>query len=395
MEKEKFSSSEFQFDQQALSCIVGGLSAIDIPRLRLTSEESARQFLVSYGFDLSNENHAEQLWATYRRAVSLIEEHLAEPGEVLPRPIAQLSEASDIIKLLLFASHHDELVSGLSEVASREPELRQSLQVWSCAILRVMHVDVHLRNDLFGAFRDEIQTQILKPLQDAIVEDDIEGCSILGPNLPNGHVRLHKFEIKPFKTTSSAIIKLLARPDRVALQLLDKLGVRFVTRSVFDSFRVIRFLAEQHLVSFPHIIPDQSNNTLYPMNLFTDVMQMVADDQAKSGELVSAELVRDRLEQRMVEDRERARFLDKPNEFSDPDYRFIKFINRKLITVSLPNSGGGMPSDFRFFYPFEIQIVDQETDRRNSSGALAHSEYKKRQRMRARRRVFGLDRENS
>jgi uncharacterized protein (TIGR04552 family) len=103
-----------------------------------------------------------------------------------------------------------------------------------------MHVYVHLRNDLFGAFRDEIQSQILNPIQEAIWLDDQTGQTILGPNSVMGGVHLHKYEIKPFKTTASSVVKLLARPERVALTLLDKLGVRFVTRTVYDSFLVIK-----------------------------------------------------------------------------------------------------------------------------------------------------------
>lgn len=365
--------SLFRFDDQVLNCIVGGVSAIDIPSLHLKNDEEARQFVGAYGFDLANPVHLEQIWGTYRRAISLVEENLLDAGEVIPHEVAGLEKPADVIRLLLLAS---------SNLKSD-----RDVQRWSCALLRVMHVDVHLRYDLFGAFRDEIQAQILKPIQDAIVDDDMAGYSLLGPNSSHGGIRLHKFEIKPFKTTASSVVKLLARSDRVALQLLDKLGVRFVTKSLFDSFRVIRFLSENHLVSFPHIIPDQSNNTLYPINLFQEVMQEL-EIKEQTGVTLTQDEIREQLTLRLETDQKRAQYREKLNEFSGPEYRFVKFINRRLITVTLGIGDHQRP--FRFFYPFEVQIVDQETYMRNLTGPMAHSEYKKRQRQRARERVFGV-----
>ncbi len=365
------STGRFQFNRQVLESVVGGVSTIDTKFLSITSEDEGRLFLQAYGYDVDIPDQSEHLWATHRRAVSLIREHLLEPGEEIPQELADQQKLEKITNLLMAAS---------------KPHEDPVLQKWACAILRVMHVDVHLRNDLFGAFRDEIQSQILKPFQDAIVEDDISGSFVLGPNLPGGGVKLHKFEIKPFKTTASAVIKLLARPERVALTLLDKLGVRFVTRSVFDSFLTVKFLVEQHLMSYPHIIPDQSNNTLYPINLFLEVMGELELEQ-QAGIEPSGERIRDLLGQRLMESGSRAKYLEKENQFSGPEHRFLKFINRKLITV--PIGDGESRRAFRFFYPFEIQIMDQETYARNLAGPMAHDEYKNRQKARARDRVLG------
>lgn len=365
-------NSSYQFNKQVLDCVVGGVSALDIPRLNLTTDEEARQFLAAYGYSYDDPEHREQLWATHRRAVALIKEQLLEEGETVPERLFDPAQLSELTNLLLIAS-------------SRRPEDRE-IQKWACAILRVMHVYVHLRNDLFSAFRDEIQVQILKPIQDAILTDDSSGLTVLGLAQPDGGINLHKFEIKPFKTTASSVIKLLARPERVALTLLDKLGVRFVTRNVFDSFRVIRFLVDNHLLSYPHIIPDQSNNTLYPVNLFLEVMDELKTKD-RDGTEVSSEMIQDLLRERLEGDKGRAEYLDKGNEFSDPDYRFIKFINRKLITVAVgPNE---QQRAFRFFYPYEIQIMDYDTYVKNLSGPMAHDEYKNRQRRKARDRVLG------
>lgn len=366
-------NSSFQFNKQLLDCVVGGVSTLDIPRLNLTTEEEARQFITAYGYNYDDPQHREQLWATHRRAVALIKENLLEEGESIPEQLYDPTQLTELTSLLLYASS--------------QKKSQRELQRWACAILRVMHVYVHLRNDLFSAFRDEIQMQILKPIQDAIFADDLAGFTVLGLSQPDGGVKLHKFEIKPFKTTASSVIKLLARPERVALTLLDKLGVRFVTRSVFDSFRVIRFLVDNHLLSYPHIIPDQSNNTLYPVNLFLEVMEELKGREKKGAE-IDSEMIQELLRQRLETAKARAEYLDKGNEFSGPDYRFIKFISRKLITVSV--GADENQRAFRFFYPYEIQIMDYDTYVKNLSGPMAHDEYKNRQRRKARDRVLGV-----
>ena len=349
-----------------MGCMVGGVSALDILRLNVETPDQANAFIEAYGFSLQSELDREELWSTHRRAVALIKDQLLEEGESIPEELYDPAQLTDVGQLLIYAS-------------SRRPEDRE-LQRWSCAILRVMHVFVHLRNDLFSAFSDEIQSQILKPLQDSIASDPVAGSIALGS--PADGIRLHKFDIKPFKTTASSVIKLLARPERVALTLLDKLGVRFVTRSVFDSFRVIRFLVERNIVSYPHIIPDQSNNTLYPLNLFLEEMERLKSEPAPR-ELDEIEAL---LSARLRDAAGKAEFLQKANEFSASDYRFIKFINRKLITVSVGQGERQRP--FRFFYPFEIQVMDYDTYVRNLSGPMAHDAYKDRQRMRARDRVL-------
>jgi len=45
--------------------------------------------------------------------------------------------------------------------------------------------------------------------------------------------------------------------------------------------------------------------------------------------------------------------------------------------------------EVRFFYPFEIQVVDEKSAEDNSKGRSAHSEYKKAQLQTALKRVMG------
>ncbi len=368
---QPMSASPFSFSRPTLDCVVGGRSALDLSRLEIFSREQAREFVQTYGYNLDDPNEVEDLWATHRRALAMIREQLLDEGEEIPAELYDPTKLDDITDLLIHAS-------------SRDPGTAH-LQKWACALLKVMHVYVHLRNDLFSAFRDQIQQQILKPLEATIVSED--GKTYV---TASERIEVERFEVKPFKTTASSVIKLLARPERVALTLLDKLGVRFVTKNIFDSFRVVRFLMDSHIVSFPHIIPDQSSNTLFPLNLFMEAMEEFEHSQAGVG-AISDVVIEEWLKRSLEEHASRAEFKEKMNQFSGPEHRFIKFINRKLITV--PVGTGSNERPFRFFYPFEIQIMDEETWQKNLTGPTAHDQYKSRQRRRARERVLGISHE--
>jgi uncharacterized protein (TIGR04562 family) len=367
----------FNFDGQILSSVVGGSSAVDLPKLNIHSFGEAQAFIYGYGFDLNNQTDLERLWYFYRRALVLITEKLGYSLEQIPSNLKDRKSLEDIRQLLIWAS------SSLP----RDKEL----QKWSCAILRCMHVFVHAENDLFGAFSEEIQKQILGPFQDRIFHDGSSGATILkrlSKNLgENETLPLAGFDVKPFKTSTSTVIKLLAKPDALAMSVFDKLGVRFITNSMFDSFRVVRFLVEENLISYPHIIPDQSSNNIYPVDLFfqacSDLVQMSQQDPLNPSSQWSEEQVNEYFRKYLAERESDAGFIRKENAFSGADYRFIKFIARKLVRVSLPGEAVG----FSFFYPFEVQIMDQESHSRILSGPSHHQAYKDRQKIAARKRL--------
>lgn len=357
------------FDPIILGALVGGLHILDIPRLNVQNLEEARDFVRSYGYDLNEEKDRTKLWNYHRRAVTFVQTHFLDEGQQLPEALSDPNQLKDLSYLLIYASTKD----------SRE----NSFQKWTCGILKVMHVLVHLDNDLFTVFSSEIQDQILGSYRDHIYQDAPSGLLLLGnPNDPES-VTLKKFDTKPFKTSNSSVTKLLAKPEEVAFSILDKMGVRFVTRSLFDAFQVMRYLTRRNIISFPHIIPDQSNNNLYPVNLLLEVMETITKDRDVNEKELD-QLLLSKLQESMG----RAEYKRKHNHFSSTDYRFIKFITRKLIRVEGPK-GEGRP--LSFFYPYEVQIVDYETYLANMTGPASHDEYKKRQIRKARHRIFGWE----
>ncbi len=356
-----------QFDVDMMESMIGGRSALDIGSLRVQSLEDAYQFIKSYGFDIEKANDEKKLWTYHRRAVTYLKTELLVPGEVFPEILSDPNQLKDIANLLIFASTKD----------NRD----HSLQRWSCALLKVIHIFVHLESDIFSAYSDEIQNQILGPIRDHIYSDPVAGI-FLGKTQDEQRISLKKFDTKSFKSSDSSVTKLLAKPDAVAFTLLDKVGVRFITKHLFDAFRVTHYLLNHNLVSFPHNITDQSSNTLYPLNIFFEVLESFSRNSDMSVEKMDI-----LLKEKLASSIDRAQYREKLNHFSAKDYSFMKFITRRLIRVKIPNED--KMKTLRFFYPYEVQIVDYETYLKNLSGESSHDKYKARQREKARLRVFG------
>jgi uncharacterized protein (TIGR04562 family) len=351
------------FNATNLETLLGDRSPLEIQTLEVHTLDQAAHFVRAYGYDLSNPVDTEKLWDYYRRALSFISSELLEPGESIPESLADPKALKDLRYLLIYASTVD----------TRPDALRR----WACGILRVMHVLSHLENDLFTTYSSHIQEQVLKPFQDHVFDDPVAGVELVDSQKLE-RLPLKKFEIKSFKSSDSSILKLLAKREAIAFGLLDKVGVRFVTKSLFDVFYVLRFLLDKSLVSFPHVVAGQSNNTLYPVNLFMEVIAAISPEHPLTVDHL------DRLlKEKLAKELSRAEFVEKPNVFSSAEYKFIKFISRRLVRVP---QGDRVLS---FFYPYEVQIIDYETHLKNLAGPSSHGEYKNRQRLMARRRVLG------
>ncbi len=349
--------------------MIGGVSVLDAPRLSVRDVDQACEFVRSYGYDWDNKEDQALITSYVRQAVAFLQDRFVEEGEAPIIDFFNNNEIHDVRHLLVAASNRD------SDY--------QILQKWACATLKVMHIISHLNNDLSSIFDDEIREQILSPIQSFVSEDSIQGATFL----QNEHekIRLNKFEFKPKKNQASGIIKLLAKRKLVALNILDRIGVRFVTKNTFDIFKVLRFLVNNSLVSYPHCIVNEAVNTVYPTNLFLEVMDTL---RAKNS-MLNAKEISELLDKKLVEQGDQAEFQNKDNVFTDPDYKFIKFISRKLIKINVERNG--KKEQVRFFYPFEVQIMGYQTFLNNMRGPLSHEEYKKRQEKAARLRLFGLE----
>ena len=363
---QRHHSSFYFFDDSSLSVVAGGASALDRKSLNIHGLDEAESFLRSYGYQISNPDDLERLWYFHRRALVLMSEKLLISLEDMPGELKNKKSLKDIRNLLIYASQTE----------------NKNLRTWSCALLRCMHVFVHAETDLFGSFAEEIQKQILTPFENSVKQEEhLQLRSFQKEGHPN--VDLYDFQTKPFKTSSSTVIKLLAKPDALAVKVFDKVGIRFVTKSIFDSFQVIRFLIEENLISFPQIMPDQSSNNMYPVLEFLAVCEKLKNKYPSDHKMASEKI--DRLLLKKIS--KQGAFLGlfrKENPYSSEDFKYIKFISRQLIKIE--SSGGGKA--FSFFYPFEIQIMDQSAYKKIHSGESEHSAYKNRQITAAVKRLF-------
>ncbi|MGZ3727269.1 MAG: TIGR04552 family protein [Pseudobdellovibrio sp.] len=359
-------SSFYFFDPSSLQVVAGGASALDRRTLNIHGLDEAESFLRSYGYQISKHEDLERLWYFHRRALVLMAEKLRIDLTDMPEVLKSKALLKDIRYLLIYASQEE----------------NKDLKKWSCAILRCMHVFVHAETDLFSSFAEEIQKQILMPFENSIRHED---KLYLRSFLKEGHpdIALVDFQTKPYKTSSSTVIKLLAKPDALAVKIFDKIGVRFVTKSIFDSFQVIRFLVEENLISFPQIMPDQSSNNMYPVQEFLEIVNRLEKKHNPEHRLSSDKI--DRLLMQKLKTSQNA-FLGlfrKENPYSSEDFKYIKFISRQLIKI---DNGGGKP--FSFFFPFEVQIMNETAFQKIQSGQSEHSAYKNRQIAAAVKRLF-------
>lgn len=349
------------FNPSILGAVLGENLSLDFPRLFLQDRTDAVSFIHAYGYDLSNVSDLKKVWSYHRQSIEILESEILLPDERIPETLRNREELGDITKLFLVASLSPSVSSSLS------------LQKWACAILRVMHVLIHLDNDLFTSFADDIKYQILKPIEQHVHKE--EDKVFLG----NGDERIEIFsyEEKSFKQNHSAVVKLLARQDLIALTLLDRVGIRFVTKNIVDVFRVIQFLIDKNLISYPHVISSLSKNTICPTPVFMSALESSIRTQNK--------IDLTELESRLMLELEQHNLNSEVvNPFTSKDFKFLKFITRQFLKI---NRGADKP-DFTFFYPFEVQILDKDTYDKNLMGLASHDEYKKRQRQAARQRVF-------
>ncbi|MFZ4403875.1 MAG: TIGR04552 family protein, partial [Pseudobdellovibrionaceae bacterium] len=360
-------------------------SVLDTPFLNIHSLEAASSFLKTYGFNSDDTDEANKLWQCHRRSLVLMTEKLKFKLEEIPLLLTDRKHLEDLRWLLLLASSKDnQNLSAPLQIFLTEKKalvLGHSigdLQKWSCAFLRSMHVFIHAESDLFSFFSEEIQKQILSGFQEIIYHDGTQDRIFLKNfQWAEDLIPLVKFEVKPFKTSSSTVIKLLAKRNALAMNVFDKVGVRFITKNIYDSFRVLQTLVDQNVISFPHIMPDQSSNNIYPVDLFVKIYE------EHKGQRIALNDFEHHLQTQLA-NLENAQFIRKENHFSSGDYKFIKFITRKLIRIK-PDQAQQV---FSFFYPFEVQILDEAACQSILSGPSEHEAYKERQRRAARSRLF-------
>ncbi|MCR9164707.1 MAG: TIGR04552 family protein [Nannocystaceae bacterium] len=341
----------------ALRTLIAGRSALDNPRLNLVSRADAGEFLAAYGFDLRDPTQRKELQAIRKEAMSFLEEELLPPGAAVPEAVRKML---DVRTLLVWASHTD-------------GSLRQR---WACAVLRVMHTCAHAHSFTDLAFGGQVRAAVEARLGPHVTID--EGRTTLGRGADA--IPLVRVEFRQPKTLSSVVVKLLAAAENVATEIYDRQGLRFVTRGRLDAFLVVHYLRVHHIVMLANVMPSRCRNTLLDPDWYDAQMARIGP---AANSLTRAELVSwlGRLADRHVP----THVASDHNRFSNESFRSIQFTCREMLRLPARD---GFPGG-RFFFPYEVQILDAKSDAAAREGDASHAAYRERQREAARRRVLG------
>lgn len=392
--------NKYEFSWDVLDVMISGRSSIDSPiGFRIQNSDEALRFLESYGYDIADPIQAAEIQGNYHEALNFVRKYFLQPENPrglkldVPRKILELTDARE---LLLMSSGN---APGQSTDTSG-----QNLKHWACALLKVMHTIAHIDKDLRSPHFTDIQKQIFDRFYKFIHRDG-DAQLYLGDD--HSRVDLVAFETKPKKSRDSIILKLLHKPENVAEDIFDRVGMRFVTKTRLGALQVVKFLKDRMIVMPPNIKPSRSRNTLVDLDFFRSELHQVllkaGRDEVDEKGLVAA-----------LEEAAQPPRVNPDNPHSSEFYRSIQFTGRQLIKLTNPlfdqlkdakSQARGKTEDLaravervdmrylqrevRFFYPFEVQVVDENSNEENEKGRSAHSEYKQAQVQTALRRVMG------
>ncbi|MBO4698946.1 TIGR04552 family protein [bacterium] len=370
--KNKLEENFLKFPFELFDAIFSQKSFIDIERLNVHDRESGLTFIKNYGYDITDPKIAETVSAILSEAKTFIQTYLLEDpegkSETLLIPPDILCN-DDIVSLLIMASEKEKTLE----------------QAWACAILRVAHTITHVENDLAKSFMPGIRNQIYKRFS-AHLNGNSAGGYFLGTG--DDAIRLKLFEIKNDKSRDSLILKLLHKKENVTADIFDRVGVRIVTYTKLDIILVLRYFATNHVISFANIKPSRTKNNVVNIPRFIEGVEELKSHDLSSW---SQEDVSEFLERYLeIPPEEKAeitkRNIEETNLYSSTSYSSIQLTSRLLITVEDPINPA--KPTYRFFFPFEVQILDEESFVESRSGRANHEEYKKNQTIAARRRVL-------
>ena len=394
---------KYMFDWEILDVVVGGKSALDTKNFLgpMSSIEQVNQFLKGYGLDPNDHVTKAELFGNFQEALQFIKRYFLQEGNPdgldlkLPNSLLMIS---DISQLFLMATD--------DTPTKREDKL------WAEIILKVMHTIVHADKDLRSNYFNIVQTQIFDRFYKYIFRNS-EDKLFIGIKGSEQVVPLLDFETKSKKTRESVIIKLLHKAENVAEELFDRVGIRFVTESRFDTLRVIRFLVEKNIVIPHNNKPSRAINTMIDLHRFKEahqrVIKMALRNNLSEDRFVAA------MEREILECNLQGEASER-NKFTSKSYQSIQFTCRQLIEYKNPflqefndlrriaknlNAEDNelarrvlsmdislVARDIRFFYPYEIQVVDKVAFQENSQGDASHLEYKRQQVQSAMKRIF-------
>ncbi len=391
---------KYRVDWELFEVILGGKSALDAKSFLGTIKDlsSVESFLKHYGHDIHDPILMAELFGNYQEAMQFIKKYFLKEGneEGLPLEIPpRFHLISDLSELFLMA-------------AGQIPRITLEERLWSGIILKVMHTILHADKDLRHNYLPVIQQQIFDQFYKALQRGD-DGKLYFVHEQRQVQIPLYDFQTKAKKSRESIVLKLLHKPENVAEEVFDRIGVRFITLNKADTLLLIKFLDEKHNIIPQNLKPSRSVNSLLDVEKFKGkygaLVRKCIKEQLSEEEFYH--LFNESIMDSAFSESDDKRIVK--NGFSHKKYRSIQFTCRQLInyrhpfiqdvmelkTMAKKQHDNGVESelskkaleldlgllrrDVRFFYPFEVQIVDYENYLINTEGEASHEIYKKAQ----------------
>ncbi len=389
-------SNQYRYPWTLIKDAFAGKSVVDSRWMHVRSISDAEETIRYYGYDWNSQNDRDVLIESYTKALHFIEQSLIENFSERLHIHPEVKHSIDLRQVLYWTN----------------PRTRnKEVQLWSCAVLKVLHTILHLENDFLYDHFQEARSQIFERFHGHLYIDD--NNHIYFGKDPSKFIPLYYFEVKREKDWKSKLIKLLQKPENTATRIFDHIGVRMVTENLLDVLQIFNYLLVSKIFIFANITPSRSRNSL----LNIDACQKYVNRILR--EVSSGKLKQEDLDKKMYSNYHYDELLvDKPfldNPYSLDHFRSIQFTCRHLVRFANPTYIqmmdlrqhmfvdhaplhsiqeldqilSGIKRELKFFFPFEIQIMDKQTFLNNQRGLGSHAEYKQNQLEAARKRVLG------
>jgi uncharacterized protein (TIGR04562 family) len=359
---------------ETLSALVSGTSSIDLASVPITSQAEALRFIQAYGYHWADAHDRDLLQRLLNEAIVFVETQLldqrCEPalGDMALSVPTCFKATLDVPTLLLAASGDANSVH---------------LQRWACALLKVLHVLIHIDNSAYWHYADLAHDQLSRTFKRVLGHHPSTGDLVLcAPQGSAYHLPLYTASVKSRKTRTSLLIKLLSKKANMMDEMDDLIGLRLVTHSAAHVLLALHLLHEHHLITFSNINPNRSRNNLIELSALREAYQSLAatvDTEAQPWEHWLALFGSITLPTS-------AASFKAHNPASAAGYRALHVTTRYPLLVPTPAVHQRVR---RVFFPFELQLTDQASYGAAQLGDNAHHAYKRRQLKRARRRVLG------
>lgn len=377
-------AQRFSLNWTYLNAITRGVSVIDMGALALRNLVDARQFAREYGYDIEQPGVLDYLRRIQREALAFVREQFLSPAQLALLP-PELEDDSQPLQLLVLASQRSHRF---------EPS-----RLWACAVLKVMHGLFYIDNNLKLRHFAAIRQQVFAGLDEVIqVEGEQQYLSDGRICLPLVHV-----DRKRNKGRHSILLKLLQKPEYVAADIHDHLGVRLTLNTRIECLLALDLLRRAHLVTLTNLEISRTRNTLVDLLAAKEVFTRHRAEIDRSQGYPHALL--QQMDQELAGISQRQAQRDNPH--SAADFQSLQLTVRKMIHLPAAELGSAQErnasadslndgliassGDISFFFAYEIQLLDAASFEKSQQGAASHEAYKQRQVETARRRVLGLE----